>query len=1326
MLERQLAYWRERLAGAPPLLELPADRPRPAVQTVARRACARRRSAGWRAACAAFAGASGATPFMVLLAAFEALLLRYTGQDDLVVGTPVAGRGRAETEALIGFFVNTLALRVRVAGEAGFDALLGEVRRVTLEAFAHQDLPFEKLVEELAPERSLAHAPLFQVLLVLQNAPLPRLRLGGVELAPLPVEPAAAQFDLSLAVGEVEGGARAWWTYDRDLFDGATVERWMSWFERLLAGALADPGRRLADLPLLAAAERRQLAGWNATAALFPSRTCLHELIARQVRRTPAAPAVRFEGRTLSYAELDGAANRLAHRLQRLGVGPEVRVGIHAERSLELVVGLLAVLKAGGAYVPLDPGYPAERLAFMLADAGVSVLLTRGHLPQLPHLAHLPGRGAEVVLLDDLWQLDEPASAPASAAGPDSLAYVIFTSGSTGRPKGAMNAHRGIVNRLAWMQAQFDLGAGDRVLQKTPFSFDVSVWELFWPLLTGACLVVARPGGHQDPGYLVRTIAEEGITTLHFVPSMLQVFLEAPGLESCTSLRRVLASGEALPFELVERWYARTSVPLHNLYGPTEAAVDVTHWPCAPADARRLVPIGQPVWNTRIHLLDRWGTEVPVGVAGELHIGGVQVGRGYLGRPELTAERFVPDGLGSAPGERQSDWNGGLGARESNWNGGLGARLYRTGDLARRLPAGEVEYLGRLDFQVKVRGFRIEPGEIEAALAAQPGVREAVVLARPEPGRSGARLVAYLVPAAADGAAADGAGSAADDLVAALRGGLAERLPEHMVPQAFVVLAELPRSPNGKADRRALAAVGPAPAAPAAGGQVAPRTPVEQLLAELWCETLGVEQAGVREHFFAAGGNSIGGAILINRLQERLGVAVPVAAIFQHPTIEGLAGYLEEEHPRAVVRLWAAAEMAADGDELLDDDEPAAAAAAAAEWVVPRVLDLAAAPPQALPLSYAQERLWFLDQLDPGTATYNLPSALQLSGRLDVAALAGSQCEVVRRHAALRTVFTVVDGRPCQVVTPARREALPLADLAALPAAARDREVRRLADEEALQPFDLARGPLLRTGLLRLAPDEHVILLTMHHIVSDGWSMGVLIHEVAVLYAAEVQGRPSPLHALPIQYADYAVWQRGWLQGELLDRELAYWRAALAGVPPLQLPTDRPRPAVQSFRGGDSPVRTARTLLTGLRELARAEQATLYVVLLAGFQALLARHSGQEDLSVGSPIANRTRTEIEGLIGFFLNTLVLRTDLAGDPGFRTLLERVRGVAFAAYDHQAVPFEKVVQELAPERNLSRTPLFQVLLVLQNAPMGEMRLPGLTIARIEREGGRPSST
>ncbi|HKV10090.1 MAG TPA: amino acid adenylation domain-containing protein, partial [Thermoanaerobaculia bacterium] len=772
-LEAELAWWRQRLAGAPPALNLPTDRPRPAV--VSPRGDARvatfpaRLAQGLRQR----AREEGATLFMVALAGFQALLSRYAREEDVSVGTPVAGRSRLEIEPLIGFFVNTLVLRTELSGDPSFRELTRRVREVTLGAFAHQDLPFEKLVQELNPARSLARTPLFQVVFSLHNAAAETFTLPGLSLRSLGDGSPTAKFDLTLGLEEGEAGLNAILEHSTDLFDGATAERLLEHLGVLLAAAIESPGSRLSELPLLAAAEREQVVvEWNATRVDYGVTGAIPDLFEAQAERSPDRTAVVFEGQSLSYRELDRRANGLAWRLRDAGVGPESLVGVYLERSFEMVVSLLAILKAGGAYVPLDPEYPRERLDFMVADSGIGVLLA---------LEPLPGFSGTWIRPDGDERAD---AAPQRSLSDASLAYVIYTSGSTGRPKGAMNTQGALRNRLLWMQEAYGLTAEDRVLQKTPFSFDVSVWEFFWPLLTGASLVLARPGGHRVGSYLRELIVEEGITTLHFVPSMLAVFLEEEGLEECRSLVRVLASGEALPPETVERFFARLDAELHNLYGPTEAAIDVTAWPCPAGAGRAVIPIGRPIANLRIHILEPGLTPAGVGLPGELYIGGEGLARGYFGRPELTAERFVPDPFSARAGER----------------------LYRTGDLARWSRQGEIEFLGRVDFQVKLRGFRIELGEIEAALGRHPGVRESVVVLREE------RLVAYVVPAAGPVAAGK------------LRGFLRERLPEHMVPSTFVSLAALPLSPNGKVERRLL----PAPEGergPEDASYVAPRTP---------------------------------------------------------------------------------------------------------------------------------------------------------------------------------------------------------------------------------------------------------------------------------------------------------------------------------------------------------------------------------------------------------------------------------------------------------------------------------------------------------------------
>jgi amino acid adenylation domain-containing protein len=1585
VLESQLAFWRAQLAGAPPVTLFPLDHPRSPLHDATAGGCALTLSAELTQSLKGFARRHGGTLFMALLAAFDALLLRYGAQEDLVIGSPIAGRNQAALEGLIGLFLNTLVLRVDGSGEPGFAALLGRARETTLSAYGHQDVPFEKLVDELAPGRNLTHTPFFQMLLVLQNTPAGALELPGITLTPVAAPGGVVKVDFTVDATEL--GPRLWIVFrvNIHLFDPATVKRLSGHLERLLAGALADDARPVSSLPLLSEEEAQQLREWSATAAAYPRHLLLHRLVEDQVDRTPESLAVIAGDRSLTYRELDRHANGLARRLRELGVGPESPVGVCAERSLEMVVALLAVLKAGGAYVPLDPSYPADRLAYMVVTAGAPVLLVQ---PEL--IAGLPEHGAQVV---PLVLGEGEAGRPAVDVDSASLAYAIFTSGSTGRPKGAMNSHRGIVNRLLWMQETFGLDASDRVLQKTPFSFDVSVWEFFWPLMTGARLVMAAPGGHQDPAYLVEEIARQGITTLHFVPSMLQVFLGARGLSGLGSLRRVLCSGEALPADLVARFFEILDVPLHNLYGPTEAAVDVSWWPCDREGARASVPIGRPVANTGLHILDRQGEPVPVGVAGELGIGGVQVGRGYLGRPDLTAERFVPDRFG-APGER----------------------AYRTGDLARFLPDGAIEFLGRLDHQVKIRGFRIELGEIESALTAQDGVREAVVVAD-RPAASGAvgdwRLLAYVIPDL-------GVALTVDDL----RARLGASLPEYMVPTGFLLLESLPLNPNGKVDRKALPAFDEL-ASTSAAIYEAPRTALERGLAGLWSAALGglaVERIGLRDSFFDLGGNSITGAIFINSLQDVLGEIVHVVALFDAPVLADFAVFVSREYGASAARVWggtlsgtaevrteavltaetveqvrrqirtlepmplaprnppalfvlspprsgstllrvmlggnpalfappelellnfntlherreafpgrdafrlegllrAVMEVRGCGPEearaVVDGLTEGGARTQEAyrelqEWIAPRLLvdktptyawdratlrraedafeearylhlvrnpygmihsfeearidqiffpeahpfsrrelaealwgiahrnildflatvaperqltvhfeDLLKDPESVLrgicsflgidfhpdmakpyagtrermtdglyaesrmlgdvkfhehgrvngavaerwraaysrdflgastwrlaaelgydverervgdagtielaswqvgepqPLSFAQERLWFLDQLDPGTGTYNISLGIRLHGRLDVAVLTASLDEIVCRHAALRTTFAAHKGSPVQIVTPRLRLAVPQVDLSALPAAVRERAAREAVGASSGQPFDLAHGPLIRSLLVGLGDGEHVASFTAHHIVFDGWSIGVLMREVAALYGAAMEGRPARLPELPVQYVDFVHWQRRWLAGDAIAQQLAYWRRRLAAVPVLQLPSDRPRPSLQTFRGGAHGFVLTPELSASLRALSRQRGATDFMTVMAAFQALLSRYSGQQDFAVGSPLAGRNRKEVEPLIGFFVNTLVLRADLAAEPDFLTLLERVRRTSLEAYANQDVPFERVVQEVSPERNLSSSPLFQVMLAFQNAPIGSLELPGLTMSPMREE-------
>jgi amino acid adenylation domain-containing protein len=1249
VLEKQLSYWKQQLAGAPAVLELPADYPRPAVQSFRGAHQSLTLSAELSNGLKALSQREGVTLFMTLLAAFETLLSRYSGQQEIVIGTPIAGRNRAETENLIGFFINTLVLRTDLSGNPGFEELLRRVREVTLGAYAHQEVPFEKLVEELQPERDMSRTPLFQVMLVLQNATATEVvKIEGLEVSGVGGESGTAKFDLTLSVSETgDGRLQALWEYNTDLFKSDTIGRMMDHFEVLLGAVVANPEQQLSKLKLLSDEEQEQiLVHWNSTAVEYPRGKCLHQLFEEQVERTPGAVAVVYEGDQLTYNELNVKAQRLANHLKILGVGPESLVGLCVERSLEMMVGLLGILKAGGAYVPIDPSYPAQRLSFMLADAQVRVLLTQQRL-----VPSLPEHEATVVCLDGDWKAEASTHGDAECrVTADNLAYMIYTSGSTGQPKGAMTTHAAICNRLLWMQEAFGLDATDTVLQKTPISFDVSVWELFWPLLTGARLVVARPGGHQENGYLVQLMAEQKVTTVHFVPSMLQAFVEEKRLGSCERLRRVICSGEALGKGLQDRFMKRVGwAELYNLYGPTEAAVDVTSWRCRESDARA-IPIGRPIANTSVYILDGEMNATPIGVSGELYIGGVGLARGYWQRADLTADRFVPHPHSAAPG----------------------ARLYRTGDVAGLREDGAIEYVGRADNQVKLRGFRIELGEVEAALATHASVGEvAVVMREDEPGDN--RLVAYVVHR-------DKKVVTAGELIEHLKG----QLPEYMTPSRFVILAAMPLTPSGKLDRRALPA--PDHSRPELEDRfVAPRTPIEEVLSGIWSEVLRVEEVGVNDSFFELGGHSLLATQVISRAREAFGVDLALRVLFEHPTVRRMARVVQQ----------------AQRDER-GLEEPAL---------------VTVSRDQELPLSFAQQRLWLAHQLDPDSSAYHVSNAVRLAGVLDVGALEQALSELVRRHESLRTRFVVVADQPVQLIDPARPLPLPVTDLSMLSESDREAAVLDLAKKQAQQSFDLERGPLVHTALLRVEAESHVLLFTLHHIISDAWSLGIISREIATLYGAFAAGRPSPLPELSIQYADYAYWQRR-LLSDGQESQLDYWKRQMAGAPlVLELPKDRPRPLAQSFNGAREsfqlPLRTTKSL----QELSRREGATLFMTLLAGFQVLLSRYSGQEDIVVGTNIANRHRQDIEGLIGVFINNLVLRTDVSGNPSFRELIGRVREMCLEAYAHQDMPFEKLVEVLQPERDSSYPPLFQVMLSLQNTPVEQVELTGLTAGFVE---------
>ncbi|HEY0169967.1 MAG TPA: amino acid adenylation domain-containing protein [Pyrinomonadaceae bacterium] len=1246
VIDTQLDYWRRQLGGDLPMLELAAGRPRPAARKLRGATQTFGLSAGLREELKALAREEDATLFMALVGAFKALLWRYTGQGDILVGTPVAGRTRAEVEPLIGCFINTLVLRTRLDAGLSFRGLLRRVRETALGAYAHQEVPFERVVEELHPERSLDQSPLFQVMFTMQNAPTRPPELPGLKLSLIEVDDEVARFDLSLEVAETPDGMRGMLHYDTDLFDAESVARMAVHLQTLLEGAAARPDTPVSRLPLLTEGELRLLLGeWNATAADYPRDSSVHELFERQAEETPEAVALVFGEGQLTYAELNRRANQLARHLITLGVGPEVRVGIMLERSPEMVVGLLGILKAGGAYVPLDPAYPHERLAFMTDDASVSIIVT---LERHSDAAFAP----LIVCLDADWPAisggDADNPPPGSAA--EHLAYVMYTSGSTGVPKGVGVAHRAVA-RLVKGANYADFSRDDIILQLAPLGFDASTVEIWGALLNGARLVLPPQEDSASLEAIGAHVRRHRVTKLWLTAGLFHLMVDYR-LEDLRGLEQILAGGDVLSPPHVERVVRELGgCRMTNCYGPTENTTFTTCHDVGPDECAGSVPIGTPISNTRVYVLDEGRTPVAVGVVGELYAGGDGLARGYLNRPALTAEKFVPDPFSGEPG----------------------ARLYRTGDLARRRADGVIEFVGRGDQQVKVRGYRIELEEIKSALGKHTAVRECLVVVREDaPGDK--RVVAYLTPARVETPNA-----------AELRHHLREKLPEYMVPSAFVWLEEFPLTANAKVDREAL----PAPEHPVGERQSAytpPRTPVEEALAGIWADVLGVEQVGVHDNFFELGGHSLLATQVVTRVRESLRADVSLRQFFESPVIAELASLIEP--------------LMADGR----------AGAPSPMLPVPRG--------RALPLSFAQQRLWFLDQFDSGNPIYNVPVVLRLGGPLDVGALERTLNEVVRRHEALRTVFRSERGGPMQVILPKQPIVVPVLNLAGLNDADRDAEARRLASEEAQKGFDLTRGPLLRATLLRLGADEHMLLFTMHHIVSDGWSVGLLVREVAAVYTAYVRGQESPLPELTLQYADYAVWQREWLQGEVLEEQLAYWKRQLEPPPPgLGLPTDRPRPEVLSHRGATLNVDFPAGLTDGLKELSRREGVTLYMTLLAAFQALLHRHTGRDDIAVGSPIANRQRSEIEPLIGFFVNTLVMRTDLSGDPSFRALLGRVQEVTLGAYAHQDVPFEMLVEELQPDRSLGTTPFFQVAFALQNAPGEELKLPGLTLKRVD---------
>ncbi|MCU1268103.1 MAG: putative linear pentadecapeptide gramicidin synthetase LgrB [Acidobacteria bacterium] len=1183
----------------------------------------------------AFARKHRITMFTLVQGAWALLLARYSGTDDVVFGSTVSMRPHElpDVESAVGLFISTIPVRVRLGAETDLISWLKELQLDAVEAREHQHTSLVDIQRWSEAPNGLS---LFDSILVFENYPAEDDDGDSGRSVDMHRERSflsRTNYPLTL-LAFPDKQLQLIAIYDRDRFEPESIQRLLDHLRTILGEMAANPTRRLDQFSLLTPDERRQqLVEWNRTEVEYEKELRVNQLIEQQAERSPNAVAVVFERQTLTYAELNARANQLAHHLRGLGVGPESLVGICVERSLDMIVGLLGILKAGAAYVPLDPAFPHDRLAFMIKDASVPVLITQQELAN-----GLPPHQARLVCLDSDWDIIERESTtnPVTAAGNNDLAYVIYTSGSTGEPKGVQIGHRALTNFLCSVRREPGLNANDVLVSVTTLSFDIAALELYLPLIVGARLVIANRDTAADGHQLQERVRETGATVVQATPATWRMLIDA-GWRGDKRLK-VLCGGEALARDLADRLLELCG-SVWNMYGPTETTIWSTVWKVEPGDGP--VSIGRPLANTQIYLLDKHLSPVPIGVAGELHIGGDGLARGYLNRPELSAEKFIRNPFGSEPG----------------------SRLYKTGDLARYLPNGNIECLGRSDDQVKLRGFRIELGEIESVLRRHDQVRESVVMAR-EDTLGNKRLVAYVVP---------NFPGQLDNVE--LRTYLQAKLPEYMLPSAVIELAELPLTPNGKVNRRAL----PAPdyEAQLRDAYVPPRTPVEELLCGIWAEVLKVARVGINDNFFELGGHSLLATQVVSRVLQTFGSQLPLRALFEAPTI---ATFAERVHR-------------------LSNEETASTSPIAR-----------AAKQESPPLSFAQQRLWFLDQLEGQSGSYNISRAVRMVGVIDVPLLEESLSAIVARHDSLRTNFELMDGEPLQTIAAPWEMKVSLVDLRGKTEAA----VRQAVVQIAECPFDLAHDRLLRASLLQLDEHDHVLLLTMHHIVSDGWSLSVLFREIGVLYEAFVTHQPSPLADLPIQYSDFALWQREWLEGEVLEKQLDYWRTQLAGAPPiLEIPTDRPRPPIQTFNGANHTLVVPPSLRDSLVALSRRTDTTLFMTLLAAFQTLLSRYANQEDIVLGTPIANRTRRETEDLVGFFVNTLLMRTDLSGNPGFRELLRRVREVSLQAYAHQDVPFEKLVEELKPERNLSHMPLFQVMVVFQNEPEATLTLPALEL-------------
>ncbi|PSL45672.1 non-ribosomal peptide synthase protein (TIGR01720 family)/amino acid adenylation domain-containing protein/thioester reductase-like protein [Chitinophaga niastensis] len=1250
LLDKQLAYWKEKLDDTA-VLQLPTDYPRPAVQSTRGHTIYYEIDPSLAKALELFSRQQGATLFMTMLSVFKVLLYRYSGQEDICVGSPIANRMQQAIEPLIGFFVNTIALRSDLSGEPDFKTLLARVKTTLLEAYMHQDTPFEKVVEAVGSERDMSRTPLFQVMFILQNVPeIPALDLDELQITIQPVPNITAKFDLTVDVMTTDTGLRLRVEYCSDLYDAATIARMMDHYLVLLHGVVAHPDQQISTLPMLTAAEEQQLlVEFNNTDRTYPLDKSVIDLFEEQAADSPDAPAVLFEGQQYTYRQLNEKANQLAHYLRNKGVMENVLVPVCMTRSLEMITAILGILKAGGTYVPVDPAYPEARIRYILSDTQFMVTLTDTRNRSL--LSDIEEERILVLTADTENILSSmPSSNITRAVCPDKLTYLIYTSGSTGNPKGVEMPDSALFNLLCWQQEQVSNNYPRRVLQFASINFDVSFQEIFFALCYGGSLHLIEEQRRKDMSVLMEQINTDGITCL-FMPYVVLKNLVEYAQESGIyprMLQEVFTAGEQLKLSAdLETFLAHAGARLHNQYGPTEAHV-VSAYMVQPSDYihRVLPPIGKPISNTKLYILGAGNSLCPVGVPGELYIGGVQVAHGYLHLPELTAERFMADPF------------------DVHGNG----RMYKTGDVCCWLPDGNISYLGRKDDQVKIRGNRVEIGEVESVLAQCEQVSQCVVLAKADQ-YGNKRLVAYIVP--------EDRFNKED-----IRLFLQSRLPDYMIPSLFVELQELPLTNNGKVNKKAL----PDPDVSLLGfvTYTAARNLTEQQLVSIWESLLQIERVGIYDNFFELGGHSLLAMRLQSALRKKLEVEVSIKSIFAHPTIARLAAFIQRN-----------------GNG----------------WVLPTIT--LQTRPSFIPLSYSQERLWFIDQME-GSTQYHMPLVLRLKGSLDRAALECALQQVINRHEVLRTVIVQEDGHSFQRIQEKDRWSLQIINnpVYKKDAAACRSLIHKLIDT----PFDLGKDHMLRAHLIASGEEEYVLVLTMHHIASDGWSISILFRELIAMYDSYTAGNVVKLPVPEIQYADYAIWQRQYMSDELLATQLGYWKDKLTGVAALQLPTDYQRPAIKGKNGSVVCLDLDRELTDQLQTLSQQEGTTLFMTLLAALNVLLYRYSGQEDICVGSPISGRTRQEVEGLVGFFINTLALRNNLGDNPAFLSLLQQVKQTTLSAYEYQEVPFEKIVDAVVTERDMSRSPLFQIMLVLQNTPdvpvlqLGEVQLSEVSLDHV----------